>query len=103
MEELRLSRGQDWLHEWRGIVESKDIAQDQTRSSEDNRLPDDVFKDKAKDAVGGEGDAVSTGGGGQPEGDSRLNGQGEFVEQILFDRFKFDADIPMLLRTFPVM
>ena len=67
MEELRLSRGQDWLHEWRGIVESKDIAQDQTQSSEDNRLPDDVFKDKAKDAVGGEGDAVST-GGGQPEG-----------------------------------
>ena len=102
MEELRLSRGQDWLHEWRGIVESKDIAQDQTQSSEDNRLPDDVFKDKAKDAVGGEGDAVST-GGGQPEGDSRLNGQGKFVEQIWFDLSKFDADMPTLLRTFPVI
>ena len=79
VEELRLSRGQDWLHEWRGIVESKEITQDQTRSSEDNRPSDDVFKEKAEDAERGEGDAVST-GGGRTEGDSRLNGQGEDVK-----------------------
>ena len=33
VEELRLSRGQDWLHEWRGIVQSKELM-DQAKSLE---------------------------------------------------------------------
>ena len=59
VEELRLSRGQDWLHEWRGIVQSKELmdransvetrtgttpAKEEARSSPPNEgLTEDAF------------------------------------------------------------